>query len=365
MEEKKKHKVMIGIEVVLLCMLVAILGTNAASSNPPSNGVSYGKNNQTTVEGALNDLYNKANYGNASEGQILKGKMALVGGKKVTGTMEDRGLAQYGSWGCGDAGCGSGNDAYYAINALPEGYYHSDGNTWAPEARINANTLRSSLGITANKIVKGQSIAGVVGTGETGYSSCSSCCPTCPTCLNTSDATATAADISKGKTAYVNGNKITGTGIKGQTYEFESKKLIVESSYNGFKKGEWHYFSAVGSPAKLYFDIGFTPKKMVSCNVILTGNFYTSSENRWDADFAYSHSENRIWYTTTLPNDVYLSNSNSMDNYRDTYTSCYLEGSRLYFSVNTVKGGTGTAIRGHLVTRADEFYLSGVLAYEM
>ncbi len=180
MNEKKKHKIMLGIEVVLLCMIVAILGTNAASSNPPSNGVSYGKNNQTTVEGALNDLYTKANYGNASASQILKDKTALVGGKQVKGTMEDRGLAQYGNWGCGDAGCGSGNDAYYAINSLPEGYYHSDGNTWAPEARINANTLRTSLGITADKIVKGKSIAGVSGTGET---SCPTCpdCPTCPT----------------------------------------------------------------------------------------------------------------------------------------------------------------------------------------
>ena len=174
MEERKKHKVMIGIEVILLGMIIAIIGTNAASSNPPSNGVSYSKNNQTTVEGALNDLYNKANYGNASAGQILSGKTALVGGSKVTGTMPDRGLAQYGSWGCGDAGCGSGEDAYYSINALPEGYYHSDGNWWAPEARINANTLRSSLGITASKILKGQSIAGVAGTGETTCSTCES-----------------------------------------------------------------------------------------------------------------------------------------------------------------------------------------------
>ena len=201
MEERKKHKVMIGIEVILLCMMVAVLGTNAASSNPPSSGVSYSKNSQTTVEGALNDLYTKANYGNATASQILKGKTALVGGKKVTGTMVDRGTHQYGSWGCGAAGCGSGNDAYYAIHALPEGYYHSDGYSWAPEARISANTLRTSLGITASKILKGQSIAGVTGTGET----------TCPTLTSqTSSATAGVGDILSGKTAYVNGNKITG-----------------------------------------------------------------------------------------------------------------------------------------------------------
>ena len=93
MEEKKKHKVVIELEVVLLCMIIAILGTSATSSNPPSNGVSYSKNSQTTVEGALNDLYNKANYGNATTAQILKGKTALVKGKQVTGTYVAPSLA--------------------------------------------------------------------------------------------------------------------------------------------------------------------------------------------------------------------------------------------------------------------------------
>ena len=93
MEEKKKHKVMIGIEVILLGMIIAIVGTNAASSNPPSNGVSYNKNSQTTVEGALNDLYTKADYGDAAASHILKGKTALVGGSRVTGTYEAPSLA--------------------------------------------------------------------------------------------------------------------------------------------------------------------------------------------------------------------------------------------------------------------------------
>ena len=93
MSEKKRHKIMIGIEVVLLCMILATLSINAVSGNPPSNGVSYNKNNQTTVQNALDDLYNKANYGNATAGQILKGRTALVGGKKVTGTYEVTTLA--------------------------------------------------------------------------------------------------------------------------------------------------------------------------------------------------------------------------------------------------------------------------------
>ncbi len=248
MNEKKKHKIMLGIEVVLLCMIVAILGTNAASSNPPSNGVSYGKNNQTTVEGALNDLYTKANYGNATASQILKGQTALVGGKKVTGTMEDRGLAQYGGWGCGDVGCGSGDDAYYSINGLPEGYYHSDGNWWAPEARINANTLRASLGITADKIVKGKSIAGVSGTGET---SCPTCpdCPTCPT------------PESQGYVKY---------------YRFDKDATYTRTSTGTnttLSSGSWSRFCADNKECtytfKVPLDSGITVNKLYSCDVHL------------------------------------------------------------------------------------------------
>ena len=171
MNEKKKHKIMLGIEVVLLCMIVAILGTNAASSNPPSNGVSYNKNSQTTVEGALNDLYNKANYGNASASQILKDKTALVGGKKVTGTMPTYGSSVASSvvpW----------NGSVYF--RMPIGYYEEACCGTAEVAATNAD-VASAIGLTAGKLLKGESVLGITGTGET---SCPSCpdCPTCPTC---------------------------------------------------------------------------------------------------------------------------------------------------------------------------------------
>ncbi len=163
MNEKKKHKIMLGIEVVLLCMIVAILGTNAASSNPPSNGVSYGKNNQTTVEGALNDLYTKANYGNASASQILKDKTALVGGSKVTGTMPNN-LS-----GTASSVMTYENSLYYRI---PAGYYGGLG--WGSEISATYADVASAIGLTAGKLLKGQTVLGITGTGETS-------CPTCPT----------------------------------------------------------------------------------------------------------------------------------------------------------------------------------------
>ena len=59
------------------------------------------------------------------------------------------------------------------------------------------SVVAQAIGLTGDKIVSGNTILGVNGTATTG--------------VDTSDATATAADILSGKTAYVNGVKLTGT----------------------------------------------------------------------------------------------------------------------------------------------------------
>ena len=170
MNEKKKHKIMLGIEVVLLCMIVAILGTNAASSNPPSNGVSYGKNNQTTVEGALNDLYTKANYGNATASQILKGKTALVGGKQVTGTIPTM-------QGTGHVDVSETVAGNHSQNGTSYLYYKVPPHTYTGEVewlRSSYADVASRIGLTAGKLLKGQTVLGITGTGETSCPSFSS-----------------------------------------------------------------------------------------------------------------------------------------------------------------------------------------------
>lgn len=98
--------------------------------------------------------------GTATAANILSGKTAWVNGSKVSGTMANRGQAQYGGW-------GEGGD-YYAINALPEGAYFKSGASWAPEARCKKDIVRNALGISADKIKKGEVIAGITGTWE-GY----------------------------------------------------------------------------------------------------------------------------------------------------------------------------------------------------
>lgn len=98
-----------------------------------------------------------SDFGNATANRVVEGNtFTSSAGIKVSGTIVDRGLSQYGNF-------GEGGD-YYAINSMPEGWYHSDGNDWAPEARISKTTLRNRLGVNAANIRSGTSIAGIAGT---------------------------------------------------------------------------------------------------------------------------------------------------------------------------------------------------------
>ncbi len=96
--------------------------------------------------------------GTATAADILSGKTAWVNGSKFPGNMANRGQYQYG-------GMSEGGD-YYAINDLPEGAYFSGGVAGAPEARCSKTDVRSFLGVSAGKIAKGQTIAGVNGTAQ-------------------------------------------------------------------------------------------------------------------------------------------------------------------------------------------------------
>ena len=95
---------------------------------------------------------------NFSASDLLTGKTANdSNGEKVTGTMPNRGEYQMAG------GVGSGDD-YIALNKIPYGYYPQSSNGWAPEIRAKKSAVANHIGLTANKIVAGNTICGVAGT---------------------------------------------------------------------------------------------------------------------------------------------------------------------------------------------------------
>ena len=130
----------------------------------------------------------------ATEGQILSGKTAYVNGEKVTGTLSfGTTLTRQGNLSVSD------NNVVTAMTVLDSNFCIYSDNSVPKQAKLTltASQVAESIGLTADKLVTGNTILGIAGTATTG--------------IDTSDANATAADIATGKTAYVNGQKITGT----------------------------------------------------------------------------------------------------------------------------------------------------------
>lgn len=94
---------------------------------------------------------------NATAGEILVGKTAYVNGAKVTGTMPNRGNANVQT----DSILLQNSNVYFNIpNA---GYYLNGSDVYAPYS-----SLASSIGLTSDKIVSGNTVLGVTGAGSSG-----------------------------------------------------------------------------------------------------------------------------------------------------------------------------------------------------
>ncbi len=106
--------------------------------------------------------------GNLDGARMVSGQNGYANGKKVSGSMADRGAHQWaGRGGHGDSGFGSGTEngvEYYAFNNAPDGWYHNQGDRWSPELRLEKSVVRSALGVDASKILKNQCIADVWGS---------------------------------------------------------------------------------------------------------------------------------------------------------------------------------------------------------
>ena len=131
---------------------------------------------------AYNEKWKDVSQVTASAANVLAGTYIVTNQGRIQGTMKNNGNV---------AGTISTKDGNYTI---PTGYHSGSGT-------VKISDTEKAKIIPAN-IKKGVTILGQTGTCEAG---------TTTSGTDTTDATASASDIRSGKTAYVNGRKLTGT----------------------------------------------------------------------------------------------------------------------------------------------------------
>lgn len=142
------------------------------------------------VEGELEGGELDTSDATATYMDIEKGKTAYINGEKVTGVLEK--ISQYDTY-SNNVGIDL-NDSYVTFSSYEgsKGIFEDITITH----NVTYSKLAEAFGITPEQIAEGSTVIGVEGT----YKG-----------LDTSDATATAVDIIKGQTAYIKGQKVTGT----------------------------------------------------------------------------------------------------------------------------------------------------------
>ena len=136
----------------------------------------------------------------ATAENIEEGKTAYINGKKITGTIPATHLTT--------AGTLSTNEGFLQMTSKTDinKYIIGDGKTVTLEAYLE------KLGdASPEDVISGKTFTSTAGLKVTGTHVCSGG-------IDTSDATATEADIISGKTAYVNGGKTTGTLVVNSYY---------------------------------------------------------------------------------------------------------------------------------------------------
>lgn len=143
---------------------------------------------------------------------IIKGKTAYINNEKVTGTLEALTTKELGTSSI-VAGKASESDSE---NNILEVSLTNDltndkiiNNATVLNTKLPFSDIATTLNIKSADIVTGKTILGVAGAGGAAGG------------IDTSDATATASDMLIGKTAYVDGNKITGTLKTKGTVKFD------------------------------------------------------------------------------------------------------------------------------------------------
>ena len=168
---KKKLKV---IFVIVITAIISNILSLKAATLFTADQVAYTSNSQSTVKGALDDLYDKVSYGNATAANILTGKTALVAGSKITGTMANISTSKVATLTSSDtrpvlqqSRQTSGDSRVWALAnsdgtnrlgfLIPQvGYSPSGTIVGVPYADV-----ASAIGLTSTKLVPGQTVLGI------------------------------------------------------------------------------------------------------------------------------------------------------------------------------------------------------------
>lgn len=154
------------------------------------------------VNGSLESL--DTSDADATANDIAMNKTAYVNGEKLEGTLFELETASIATDDVVD------NGSWVNIKSvLPQDYlFRKDSSI---TYNVAYKTLANAIGITPEKLITGNKVIGVSGNA-------------------TSDADATADDIIKGKTAYVNGEKVVGTYEETGGESEYNVKLVTDSS---------------------------------------------------------------------------------------------------------------------------------------